>query len=167
MANEQSSLLNLQQIFDNMIAECNDFENNPNSMRHAINFALIAYHFREWIWHSRLKEDIDLRNVISLSLKSKDNFNTYIKSNCPFFKALRQIANSSKHCIISDMKSFKEIKSSPTWDELDCTWENAKFSWNYDGLILVTQKNEWLSLLDVFLDVKKFWVTFVNTYSLL
>ncbi len=167
MKNAQSSLLDFQQIYDNMISEYEDFEKNTNSLRHAINFALLAYHFREWVWYTKLKENSNLKKNISPSLETKHNFNAYVISKCPFFKNLREFANYSKHCIIADMKSLKGFSSSPNWDEINCTWENAAFTWDYSGLIIITKKDEWISLLDGFEGVKTFWVNFVNEHSLL
>ena len=70
----------------------NDFRANPVSARLAINVAMNAWHFTEWIYH-------DLKKFRHFSSKYKNlrAFQDYIKNMCSSFDVIQDIATGSKH----------------------------------------------------------------------
>lgn len=154
-----------RELFDKMTVELNDFKNDPKSSRHAINFTLTAYHLREWIWKSILEKNLALRNSISDEIVSEKKFNDYTNKNCPELILLKEIANNVKHFHYRDDKNkIFQTRSIPTIDKIDCTWDKLEVPVDYDGLIAVTDDKRWISILDLFNNVHKYWKNFFDNY---
>jgi hypothetical protein len=82
-------------FFDKMIEDFDDFFQNPDSPRHAINCALAAYHLHEWVWLDWLETDVATQKALDIT--SIDDFRTWIRKEVPWFAEVRGIANGSKH----------------------------------------------------------------------
>lgn len=154
------------ELFEKMKLEFDDFKNDPSSSRHAFNFTLTAYHLREWVWKSLLEPDRNISNKISADLDDQDKFNTFINDNCPEFKLLRELANNAKHFYSkSDQNNINKVHLPVTWDQIDCAWDKLEIPWDYNGLIAVTNDQRWISVLDLFSSVCKFWIDLFKKFE--
>ncbi len=108
-------------MFENMLLEYHDFEKDSKSIRHAINFTLIAYHLREWVWHGYLENNRELLKKISEHIHDQNSFNSFINRSCSEFKIVRELSNNIKHFHIKE-RGVKETKEMQTWDKIDCNW---------------------------------------------
>ncbi len=78
---------------------------------------------------------------------------------------MRELANNIKHFYATEDGQIQETSSEQkTWEEIDCTWENWQVPWRYDGLILITKENHWISALNVFQKVHDYWIGHFNTF---
>lgn len=154
-----------REMFEKMILEFGDFKLNTDSTRHAINFVLTAHHLKEWVWKSYLKGNKTLREKISPLIQDKNSYHSFLNSNCEEIKLVRELANSIKHFYATEDGKIQETNSGQkTWEEIDCTLENWQVPWGYNGLILITRENHWISALDVFQKVHDYWVGHFNTF---
>lgn len=64
----------------------------------AINAILSAYHLHEWVWRLVLKpaKPVTVRGVV---FRTKDDWVSWLDTNCPHFGLLQELANGSKHCL--------------------------------------------------------------------
>jgi hypothetical protein len=76
-------------------AEHADLQQEPLSSRHAINFAMTAYHMCEWIWEH---ETLVNSNPAYTSAKS---FYDAVNRACPIIPIMRDLTNGSKHTKIT------------------------------------------------------------------
>ena len=47
------------------IADYEDFKNNPESTRHALNAIMTGYHLHEWVWGDKVKNNLSLMKKIT------------------------------------------------------------------------------------------------------
>jgi len=78
-------------------ADYDDFKEQPDSARHALNCIITAYHLHEWVWGDWLKADhATWRN---LSIRDHDSFKEWLDANWPGFSVTQSLANGAKHFI--------------------------------------------------------------------
>lgn len=154
--NSKTFLHTPRDMLEKMKQEFNDFQLDNTSSRHAINFALTAHHLKEWVWHSYLKSNKPLRDVISKTMQEKKDFFLFLNTKCVEFKILRSLANNIKH-VQSRADGVKEADKSKPWQEVTVPWEKWIVPWEYKGLIITTKDNKSLSALDVFTKVHDYW----------
>ena len=82
--------LKLRADFDDLLKE-------PHSTRLALNCIITAYHLHEWVWGDWLKKDRALRK--SLGVKDKKSFLDFIVRASPWFSAIRDLTNGTKHFV--------------------------------------------------------------------
>jgi hypothetical protein len=80
-----------------LVADFDDFMDEPHSGRRALHCAITAYHLHEWIWGDWLKGDHVTRNTLGIS--DKKSFLEWIDRNCVWFANVQELANGSKHFI--------------------------------------------------------------------
>lgn len=78
-----------------VVADFDDFHNDPQSSRRAMHCAISSYHLHDWLWVDWLKRNKPLRS--ELGIKSKDDFVRWIIRRCVWFEVIQAIANGSKH----------------------------------------------------------------------
>ena len=167
MESKKAFIITPRDMFEKMKLEFNDFKNDPGSSRHATNFVLTAYHLKEWIWKAYLEQDEALKHKISSQIQDKDSYYSFVKSECPEIKYMRELANNIKHFASLKEDEIQETSSgNKTWEEMTCTWEKCHLPWGYVGLIIITKDNQWISALDTFQKVHDYWANYFNTYLL-
>lgn len=165
MNTKNAFLITPRDMFDKMKVEFEFFKLDTTSTRHAINFVLTAHHLKEWVWKSYLESNKALREKISPELRDKDSYHSFLNSNCEEIILVRELANNIKHFYATENGRIQETSNGQKkWEEIDCTWENWLVPWEYDGLILITRENHWISALDVFQKVHDYWVGHFNTF---
>ena len=81
---------------------CEDFKNDPESTRHAINAIITGYHLHEWVWGDKIKTNFLLMKKLRLKNKKIGGFIDWIIGECPEFEMARTIPNGSKHFDLSE-----------------------------------------------------------------
>ena len=76
-------------------AEYADLENEPLSSRHAVNFAMTAYHMCEWVWHNEPR--VNGNPTYSRPM----DFYAAVNAACPAIPIMRDLTNGSKHTQIT------------------------------------------------------------------
>jgi len=71
---------------------------------HSFNCAVTAWHVTDWLWH-------DLSSLSKIEIKAKEKrikfwktcqeFQRYVRDNCPALRLCHQIATGSKHCLMT------------------------------------------------------------------
>lgn len=163
MESKKAFAVTPRDMLDKMKLEYDDFKSNPKSSRHAINFVLTTHHLKEWIWKSYLKDNKNLRESISSQIQSKESYHSFLNSACKEIKLVRELANNIKHFYSTKNGRIQETTEQKTWEEISCTWDNYHIPWGYEGLIIITKDNRWISALDVFQQVHDYWVNFFKT----
>lgn len=80
-----------------LVADFDDFHNEPDSARKAIHCAITAYHLHEWVWGDLLKPSKQLQS--DLAVKDKVSFLKWIEKRTIWFAIVQQLANGSKHFV--------------------------------------------------------------------
>lgn len=154
---ESAFAVSPRDMYEKMMEEFDDFQQDPSSIRHAINFTLTAYHLSEWVWKSYLKEDAELREKISKNINMDQKFYLHLQSECAEIEIIRELANNIKHFYTkqeADRKVGKPV-GRLTFDTAEVKWEDLHVQWGYDGLVIITSDNKGISVLDVFAKVKQ------------
>ena len=78
-------------------ADFEDFANEQDSARLALNCIITAYHLHEWVWGDWLKADYATWK--ELEIRDKESFVAWIERECPAFKTVQDLTNGTKHFI--------------------------------------------------------------------
>ncbi len=152
-------------MLEKMKLEFEDFKSDTKSSRHAINFVLTAHHLKEWIWKSHLKDSKEMKETISSEIVDEKSYYSFLNSECKELILIRELANNIKHFYsIKDDKIQKTDIHQKTWGEITCTWGNWRVPFGYDGLIIITKDNVWISVLDIFQKVHDYWIIFFRKH---
>ncbi len=65
-----------------------DFANEEDSARLALNCAITAYHLHEWVWGDWLKTDYAVWK--KLGIRDKESFVAWLERECPGFNTLQE-----------------------------------------------------------------------------
>jgi hypothetical protein len=159
IANSRDFLWKLEADFD-------EFMKEPGSGRLALNCALTAYHLHEWVWGDWLKAQKIFKN--------KDAFLAWIDTACPWFRAMQELANGTKH--FGPGPSFKAEFVGSTqyiWGQPAVEWdEGAPRPYVADGgkghLLLDfgagTGEHRWKTAASLIDAVVRFWRQFFAQY---
>jgi len=89
-------IANSKDFYAKLLADFDDFMDNPASARHAMNCAITAHHVHDWVWNDYLKNDQVTRSRMGLG-KDKKEFINWIASRSVWFGMVQEISNGSKH----------------------------------------------------------------------
>ena len=86
-------------LFEKLRQEFEDLKRTPDSSRHAINFAMTAWHLTDWMWGLRLKKAdyAERKQLVGAVVRSLDKFRAYVTTRCPELGIMQRICNGSKH----------------------------------------------------------------------
>jgi hypothetical protein len=87
---------NSKDFYAKLVADFDDYMQNLDSARHAVNCAITAYHVHDWVWNDFLKGDSATRAKMGIG-KKKASFVNWIIAHSPWFGMVSEIANGSKH----------------------------------------------------------------------
>lgn len=137
-----------------MLEDYDDFVEQSDSPRHAINCMLSAYHMAEWIWGDWLQDDY--ATWTTLKIRDKVSFLAWVDGAQPWFKITQAVANGSKHFA----SKLANTKSSPTYVE-DGYVEDG-----YQARMLEVQTDDgkWVEAIVLVEDVVMFWQDFFKAY---
>jgi len=79
------------------IDDYEDFKNNPESTRHALNAIMTGYHLHEWVWGDKVEKNSSLMKKMGVENRKLSGFRNWIRGECPEFEIARAITNGSKH----------------------------------------------------------------------
>jgi hypothetical protein len=80
-----------------LVADFDDFMDEPASARRALHCVITDYHLHEWVWGDWLKRDIETRKA--LGIRNKESFLAWIDRACVWFASVQNLANGTKHFI--------------------------------------------------------------------
>jgi len=163
MNSKKTFVISTRDMFEKMKLEFEDFKNDTQSSRHAINFVLTVHHLKEWVWKSYLQDNAELRNNVSPLSQDKNSYYSFLNSECKEIKLIHELANNIKHFYSQGNEIQETTNNNKPWEEITCTWENWRIPWDYDGLIIITKDNHWVSVLDIFQKVHDYWANCFNT----
>jgi len=89
---------NSRDFYAKLLADFDDYLENQNSARHAMNCAITAHHMHDWIWVDFLKKDKRLRDSLGIGSKLND-FVRWIDTRTVWFRVVQNISNGSKHFV--------------------------------------------------------------------
>lgn len=135
---------NSRDFLEKFYEDYDDFQNNRQSARLAINAALTAYHLAEWVWGDWLKKDHV--TWAKLNIRDEETFIKWLDEACFYFPVMQRIANGSKHFIRKDQattlksggygqggygvggygEASLQIEVASRFDEADKTWLDAQ-----------------------------------------
>ncbi|HEY5063718.1 MAG TPA: hypothetical protein VIJ04_02645 [Xanthobacteraceae bacterium] len=87
---------NSRDFYAKLLADFDDFMENQESARHAMNCAITAHHMHDWVWSDYLKSDEGIRNNMGIP-KDKGDFSRWIDAHSVWFAIVQEISNGSKH----------------------------------------------------------------------
>jgi hypothetical protein len=89
-------LENSRDFYAKLLADFDDFMENTDSPRHAMNCAITAHHMHDWVWNDYLKNDEVTRTQMGIA-KDKKHFVRWIGDHSIWFGMVQEISNGSKH----------------------------------------------------------------------
>ena len=87
---------NSRDFYAKLLADFDDFMENADSARHAMNCAITAHHVHDWVWNDYLKNDVVTRKQLGIG-KQKKEFVRWINGHSVWFGMVQEISNGSKH----------------------------------------------------------------------
>jgi hypothetical protein len=87
---------NSREFYAKLLADFDDFMDNADSARHAMNCAITAHHVYDWVWSDYLKNDQETRQRMGIG-KDKKEFIRWIDDHSVWFNMVQEISNGSKH----------------------------------------------------------------------
>jgi hypothetical protein len=87
---------NSRDFYQKLLSDFDDYMENVDSARHAMNCAITAYHMHDWVWNDYLKNDDAIRAKMGIN-KKLSNFQAWIFRNTVWFNWIEELANGSKH----------------------------------------------------------------------
>lgn len=96
-------------FYEKLQAEHASLGDEPLSSRHAINFAMTAWHLVEWIWWDLLEGCPSRTRSLGIDSHSECAFRQYVRRECPAIVCMEDIANGSKHCKRSTNRKSKKV----------------------------------------------------------
>jgi hypothetical protein len=102
------------QFFEKLQDEYLSLVADPLSSRHAVNFAMTAWHLADWTWAQNLqdapKEQLELYGT---RFKDFNSYKLHLTLACPDLKIIQAICNGSKHVDTSSQiaRTFKKTPS--------------------------------------------------------
>ncbi|MGH7039187.1 MAG: hypothetical protein ACREFK_04150 [Stellaceae bacterium] len=119
-------IITSRDFLEKLEADFEDFRKNPHSARLALNCAITAFHFHEWVWGDWLKTDYATRKT--LGIRDKDSFLAWIDNACVWFKTIQDLANGAKHFGSSGNFKAERVGAPPLmFDELEAGWGQGAF----------------------------------------
>jgi hypothetical protein len=141
-------------FYGKMLEDNDDFVEQSDSPRHAINCILSAYHIAEWIWGDWLQTDY--ATWASLGIKDKKSFLAWVDGAQPWFAITQAVADGSKHFATKLAKT----KSSPTYVD------DGYVEYGYQRRVLEVKVDDvwWVEAIILVEQVVMFWTEFFKKY---
>ena len=88
---------NARDFYQKLLEDFDDFMQQLDLARHAMNCAVTAHHMADWVWGDFVKGDAALK--AKLGVKDKNGFMAWIDSQTVWYGLVQSISNGSKHFI--------------------------------------------------------------------
>jgi hypothetical protein len=99
-------------FYQKMLEDFDDYMQQQDSARLAMNCAITAHHMADWVWGDFLKGNAILK--AKLGIKTKDDFMAWIDGQTDWYELVQSISNGSKHFI---RQASTEIVKYGGWGE--------------------------------------------------
>lgn len=120
-----------ESFFRNVITyNFDSYIENPESLPAAFNVAISLHSMHDWVWS---EHQHGLVEVLKKDISSKRDFCACVADACVSFKYIRDVANASKHVLLSSpstsLRSVREIESidhttpNDIWDD-SLVWDD-------------------------------------------
>jgi hypothetical protein len=95
-------------FYQKLLDDFDDFMQQLDSARHAMNCAITAHHMADWVWGDFVKGDTALK--AKLGIKDKNEFMAWIDSQTVWYALVQSISNGSKHFIRENAKGTQKVQ---------------------------------------------------------
>lgn len=95
-------------FYQKLLDDFDDFMQQMDSARHAMNCAITAHHMADWVWGDFVKGDAALK--AKLGVKDKNDFMAWIDRQTVWFGLVQSISNGSKHFIRENAKGTQKVQ---------------------------------------------------------
>jgi hypothetical protein len=99
---------NARGFYQKLLDDFDDFMQQLDSARHAMNCAITAHHMADWVWGDFVKCDAALK--AKFGLKYKNDFMAWIDSQTVWYGLVQSISNGSKHFIRENAKGTQKVQ---------------------------------------------------------
>jgi hypothetical protein len=99
---------NSRDFYQKLLEDFDDYMQQQDSARHAMNCAITAHHMADWVWGDFVKGDATLK--VRLGVKDKGDFMAWIDSQTVWYGLVQSISNGSKHFIRENAKGTQKIE---------------------------------------------------------
>ncbi len=137
-----------------MIENYDDFRENPDSSRHAINCSISAYHMAEWIWGDWLKSDHESWKRMG-GVRDRNSFKKWVDGETEWFKLVQGVANGSKH-FASKLQNTRSAGTYVADGYVERGYQKERLEIEVDG--------RWIEATTVVEQTLLFWRDFFATY---
>lgn len=134
--------------FAKLEAEFEDLRREPLSSRHAMNFAMNAYHMCEWVW--------EYEPLVKARYSGSKVFYDTVNGKCPAIPVMRDLTNGSKHTKIT--KGPPPVVKSTGVRQGFCQATFVQSSFGQVGALVVNMANGTShKFLDLAVSARDFW----------
>ena len=144
--------------------EMDAFDSDVTNSYAAINVLRDAYHLREWIWHTRLEHNSSLLTQIIGRSGVESDWNSWVNTQHPEFKIVREICNGSKHFELDNVGLIIRYKTAGLNGNMGLS---RGFKLNDAGDYIDTAAQTDRSVRDIAQDVQRFWHDLTNRFPAL
>jgi len=100
-------IINSQDFYQKLLEDFDDYMQQQDSARRAMNCAITAHHLADWVWGDFVKGDTALKS--KLGIKDKSDFMGWIDSQTVWYGLVQSISNGSKHFIRENAKGTQKV----------------------------------------------------------
>jgi|ERR1700733_15319167 hypothetical protein len=101
-------IVNSQDFYQKLLEDFDDFMQQQDSARHAMNCAITAHHMADWVWGDFIKSNAGLK--AKLGIKGKDDFMRWIDTQTVWYGLVQSLSNGSKHFIRKAAEGTQKIE---------------------------------------------------------
>ena len=143
-----------EQFLKKFIEDYEDFKNNSESTRYAINAIMTGYHLHEWVWGEKVINNLSLRKKLGLKNRKIKDFRNWIEGECSEFEIARAITVGSKHFILLESGKHEGAFSQDFSADFDISY-----------LYVCDEKGARVRADDIIKILMKFWEKFFKETS--
>ena len=153
------AIRNEADFLEKLRQEFRDLECSPDSSRHAINFAMTAWHLTDWVWGLQLKANWERQRQLfgTIFRGGIDEFRAGVVKECEELGIMQEICNGSKH-LGSDPKAdiADTFRAAPINIKIG-EGSDAKVSKGENRVWVTNQKGGTVVFVDLAEKVLRFW----------
>ncbi|MHC2315178.1 hypothetical protein ACVIHC_002224 [Bradyrhizobium diazoefficiens] len=99
---------NARDFYQKLLEDFDDYIQQPDSARLAMNCAITAHHMADWVWGDFLKEDDTVK--ARLGVKKKPDFMAWIDRQTVWYGLVQSISNGSKHFVRENAQGTQKVE---------------------------------------------------------
>ena len=101
-------IVNSRDFYQKLLEDFDDFMQQPDSARHAMNCAITAHHMADWVWGDFVKSDAALK--AKLGVRDIHDFLRWIDTQTVWYGLVQSLSNGSKHFIRKAAEGTQKIE---------------------------------------------------------